>query len=126
MKSVFLLLVTSLVLGACAQTRSQAPDQGNVLAKVYAYQFRQNALWFQTVSNGCTSAQNFEVKIVETNQRGLEATVIQLKPDYCRAKPRLIAVEIALPSTDSNATEITLINPIEDKSAFSKLSRTPR
>jgi hypothetical protein len=82
------------------------------LAKVFDVSVNENTIRFLTMSNGCTSENNFSLTAAMVSTDGADATQVSInlrKADYCKAMPRLVAIE--LPITFERVGPISITNP---------------
>jgi len=118
-----LVMFMTFVLTACGTTSSQEQvDQPVVnhgeLADIYGYEVRKNTLWFRVKSTGCTRKQDFELVLEPVTNGDIQASLYRLKPDYCRAMPRIIGIEMSHTALSQQDKNLVLQNPIKDVSEF--------
>lgn len=102
-------------------------NTSTTLAKVYDVSVNKSTVRFLTMSNGCTSERNFSLSAVNISEDGVNATqvsIILIKPDYCKAMPRLIAIE--LPITFEQVGLISVSNPALSAPKINKPKSTGR
>lgn len=83
-----------------------------IMAEIYRPEISDNNLTFLSISNGCTSAQNFALGVLylpSDNPNTTMLTVNVVKPDYCKGMPRI--VEISMPLTIQIIGSLSIGNP---------------
>lgn len=114
-----LISALALLLVTACSTNNQAKQDITIpplnMADIYEVKIRASSVWFVTRSNGCTSANNFELYIQNTPANQTNLTITQLKPDLCKGMTRLINIELPL-VLPSHAHNIVVTNPIQTKS----------
>ena len=130
------LALTSL-LSACSltqdNTNSQLTEETSTTntaitnapqARIYSSTVGQNEVRFTTSSNGCTNAENFAL-MLETSAAGKNdntqntvVTIVQIKPDYCKAMPRVVSV--TLPFEHQYSGKVTIANTLHSNPKYKK------
>ena len=95
------------------------------LEKLYGVEIRQNAISVMVQSTGCTSAKSFKLDISSDANQALQASVIRIKPDLCRAMPRMVKVEIFDKRLKESAAGVVINNPFYIKKSR-KLKKVAR
>ena len=82
------------------------------LAKVYEVGIHEDSVRFLAVSTGCTSASNFALKVSyvsDENNSVTELAITLLKPDYCKAMPRIVSIN--MPIDFAITGDLKILNP---------------
>jgi hypothetical protein len=88
-----------------------AEDQAN-LVLLYGVQFIDSRIVIDVVSFGCADATYFTAK-VERSSDALQLSIIQVKPDRCRASPHIVSVTLEIPSIPTpDEDKFRLLNKI--------------
>lgn len=75
-----------------------------------------DSIQFTVISNGCTKSKNFVLDVNQVNKDTYDVTLLRLKPDYCRAMPRLITITKPLKQLNNiNHPKIVINNPFSTK-----------
>lgn len=94
-----------LGLSGCNQTTAHSNEtdmptaqaHNKTLAQIYDVSIKKETISFLTKSNGCTTAQNFLFDIKKEASTGASLVTVYLtKPDYCKAMPRLVRIDMNL------------------------------
>lgn len=73
--------------------------------------YSDDSIRLSVITNGCTSASDFDVQHSINNGR-CELTIVRAQPDFCRKASSLIDIELAwvLPS-DCSGMDVVFLNP---------------
>lgn len=112
-----MVIICLMVVCGCSQLGAASSAEINPadshVATLYGVDVKQNKLWFQVLSNGCTHGRDFSLLTQTLGENKLQVSLIRNKPDYCRAKPRLVPIELAL--IGAGELQIFLTNPFAKK-----------
>jgi len=104
------------------QDKTQGYVSSATIADVYDVELRKSSVWFTTRTNGCTSADSFEVLAQNTSSGETSLTIYRRKPDLCKGMTRLINIELPL-VLPSNAKDIVISNAVLPKTEKVKASK---
>jgi hypothetical protein len=113
--TVGLLTGCSHIVSATDTQTSNTRPNGS-LETIYAAEIRQGKIWFLVKSTGCTSEKSFELEVRQDSDKQLSASLLRQKPDYCKAMPRYIAVELDSPKLLKERLNVVINNPFAQKS----------
>lgn len=110
-----LLLLVSL--NSCSQTllSKQRPELSRVPSEViYDVELKDKSIWYTVKSNGCTAVSKFrvEVEIIEDTSF---VTLIRLVPDNCKARSRMMVIDMNLDERYLKSSKIVFKNPFAKK-----------
>ncbi len=102
--------------------QSQPSDGKTDLALLYGVQFTDSRIAIDVLSNGCTDASYFAVK-VEPSGDSFQLSIVQLKPDRCRMRPHIISVTLDIPPPAKPDARFQLVNKIAPPGAHLQFNR---
>ena len=113
LNTLFLPAIVSLALSAScsmAGDNQTANDLSQAAEPLYGIQLKQGEIAINVKSNGCTDAAHFDVQVNAENDRQT-LLIVRNKPDRCRKMPKIIRIELELPTTAEN--NYRLVNPMQ-------------
>lgn len=84
---------------------------------LYNVEIRKNSILAAVKSTGCTSNKNFKLQLALDNKKVLNASIVRIKPDFCRAMPKVITIELFDEQLARNA-KVIIKNDIANKDTF--------
>lgn len=112
--------MTGCVGGVNAQSEEKSMNTFEPQETIFGFEYLHDKLRFIVKSNGCTKAENFSViwksGVVDSQQ----ITLVRNKPDMCRAKPRLVPVELELDKPKGTVSTVNITNPFGDKRLYGR------
>lgn len=91
-KKVIFFMVALCSLSACYVV---ANDDNGELEQLYGVSFEKQ-LVVQVKSTGCTKAEHFDVKVEQKGEHNV-LSIMRIRPDRCRAMPKVIELALAFP-----------------------------
>lgn len=110
-KKMIFFVITLCGLSACYVV---ADDESGKLEVLSGAVF-DDQLTVQVKSNGCTKAEHFEVSSEERDGEHV-LSIMRIRPDRCRAMPRVIELQLPLP--ENIQSPFRLENPFRIESVL--------
>lgn len=111
--TVFMPAIISLTLSASCSIAGDMRNTGAIgqsAEALYGIQLKQDTIAINVKSNGCTKAEHFDVQLsAEHDQQAL--LIVRNKPDRCRKMPKIIRVELRLPT--ATKSHYRLVNSLQ-------------
>ena len=112
---VAFLLITSLT--GCSQTtaKEQQSEYRHIPDEpIYNVEIKGKSIWYTVKSNGCTDTSKFRLAFENKGDVAF-VTLIRIKPDYCKARSRLVVIDMKMPVPLSENAKVVIRNPFVKK-----------
>lgn len=101
---------------AHSQSKQGAQKAMEKIETVFDVSLHLNVIKFDVLSTGCTRAKDFKLNVAPVKDNTLEVSLVRLKPDYCRAMPKVVEVAMKLPQMNNDkSTKVVVKNPLSMK-----------
>jgi hypothetical protein len=110
----FLLLLS---VSSCGQTASnqQRAELNKIPSEIiYEAQLKEKSIWFTVKSNGCTDVSKFRLEAT-IKQDTTFVSLVRVLPDYCKARSRLMVIDMKLATLNAKNTKVVFQNPFAKK-----------
>ncbi|MFC3150864.1 hypothetical protein ACFOEK_07480 [Litoribrevibacter euphylliae] len=98
----FVMIAMIAGCSTCVSAQSNAPLEP--LHAIFLERDNQSlAVHFKAISHGCTTTQDFELTIKESNEIN-QLSITRLRPDRCRKMPKLVSLTKRLRYDEINAS----------------------
>jgi len=111
----YLIIILCFFASGCSAIGEKGKFNGvkdikTSLETLYAFKIEKRIIYIEVKSNGCTKASHFKLDYNEIDTDFIEVSVMRVKKDFCRKKPELINIKMALDTQMLNKRDLQVTN----------------